>query len=180
MGLTTVVGRPDRLSATALSRIGDEAYLLRMASMLERLRDAMNSHDAKEMASLFADTYQSSQPLHPARGFSGHAQVLTNWMSVFEGVPDFSAELVASSVDGAIEWGEWDWRGRHTDSSPFAMRGVTILRVHDGLVAEMRLYLEPVDVGGDDIDAAVRELYQSPSARSGDPQASHRPPPLSG
>ncbi len=143
-----------------------------MASMLERLRDAMNSHDAKEMASLFADTYQSSQPLHPARGFSGHAQVLTNWMSVFEGVPDFSAELVASSVDGAIEWGEWDWRGRHTDSSPFAMRGVTILRVHDGLVAEMRLYLEPVDVGGDDIDAAVRELYQSPSARSGDPQAS--------
>ena len=40
------------------------------------------------------------------------------------------------------------------------------------MVAEMRLYLEPVDVGGDDIDAAVRELYQSPSARSGDPQAS--------
>ena len=89
-------------SAAALSRIGDEAYLLRMASMLERLRDAMNSHDAKEMASLFADTYQSSQPLHPARGFSGHAQVLKNWMSVFEGVPDFSAELVASAVDGAI------------------------------------------------------------------------------
>jgi ketosteroid isomerase-like protein len=166
MGLTTVVGRP-AASAAALSRIGDEAYLLRMASMLERLRDAMNSHDAKEMASLFADTYQSSQPLHPARGFSGHAQVLKNWMSVFEGVPDFSAELVASSVDGPIEWGEWDWRGRHTDGSPFAMRGVTILRARDGLVAEMRLYLEPVDVDGDDINAAVRDLYQAPSARTG-------------
>ena len=57
------------------------------------------------MASLFADTYQSSQPLHPARGFTGHAQVLKNWMSVFEGVPDFSVELVASAVDGPVEWG---------------------------------------------------------------------------
>jgi hypothetical protein len=66
-----------------------------------------------------------------------------------------------------MEWGEWDWRGRHTDGSPFAMRGVTILRARDGLVAEMRLYLGPVDVGGDDIDAAVHELYQAPSASSG-------------
>ena len=138
-----------------------------MASMLERLRDAMNSHDAKKIESLFADTYQSSQPLHPARGFSGHAQVLKNWTSVFEGVPDFTAELVASSVDGAIEWGEWDWRGHHPDGSPFAMRGVTILLARDGLVAEMRLYVEPVDVDGDDIEDAVRELYRPPSPPSG-------------
>jgi ketosteroid isomerase-like protein len=141
-------------------------YLLGMASMLERLRDAMNSHDATKMASLFADTYQSSQPLHPARGFSGYAQVLKNWTSVFEGVPDFNADLVAFSVDGAIEWGEWDWRGQHADGSPFAMRGVTILLAREGLVAEMRLYVEPVDVDSNDIDDAVRELYRPPSARS--------------
>lgn len=134
--------------------------------MLERLRDAMNAHDPERMASLFADSYESHQPLHPARGFSGAAQVRTNWTSVFEGVPDFTAELVASSVHGPVEWGEWDWRGRHADGSPFAMRGVVILREHDGLVVQMRLYLEPVDDDGDDIDEAVRELYKPPDDRS--------------
>lgn len=137
-----------------------------MAGMLDRLRDAANSHDADGMASLFAEDYQSAQPLHPSRGFSGRAQVLANWTSVFDGVPDFTADLVASSADGETEWGEWDWRGRHTDGSPFAMRGVTILVVRDGLIAEMRLYMEPVEVGGGQIDVAVRELYKPPAAPS--------------
>ena len=68
--------------------------------MLERLNDAMNSHDALGMAALFAQDYQSAQPLHPSRAFGGRAQVLENWLSVFEGVPDFVSDLVASSVDG--------------------------------------------------------------------------------
>jgi len=137
-----------------------------MAGMLERLRDAMNSHDAEQMASLFADDYVSSQPLHPARAFSGRAQVRANWSAVFEGVADFTAELIASSVDGVTEWGEWDWHGRHADGSAFAMRGVMILGVRDGLISSARLYLEPVDSGDDDIDAAVRELYGPSGAES--------------
>jgi ketosteroid isomerase-like protein len=134
-----------------------------MSSAVERLRDAANAHDAQRLASLFAEDYQSTQPLHPGRGFSGSAQVLENWSSVFDGVPDFKAELVASSVDGDVEWGEWLWQGHHVDGSPFAMRGVTILVVRDGLIAEGRLYLEPVDAGNGDIEAAVQELYR-PSA----------------
>jgi ketosteroid isomerase-like protein len=137
-----------------------------MTSMLERLRDATNSHDAQLMGSLFAEDYLSAQPLHPSRAFDGRAQVLANWSSVFEGVPDFASELVASSVDGETEWGEWDWRGRHTDGSPFAMRGVTILVVRDGLIIEGRLYMEPVDVDDGDIDVAVRQLYKPPAAPS--------------
>jgi SnoaL-like domain len=62
--------------------------------------------------------------------------VLQNWLSVFEGVPDFSSELVASAVNGETEWGESYWRGHHTDGSAFAMRGVTIFVVRDGLVVE--------------------------------------------
>jgi len=137
-----------------------------MASMLERLRDAMNSHDAAQMASLFSEGYESIQPVHPGRAFSGRLQVLANWRSVFEGVPDFTAELVASAVDRGVEWGEWDWRGQHADGSPFAMRGVIVLQSRDGLVAQARLYLEPVDVGDDDIDRAVRDLYRPPTAPS--------------
>ena len=130
--------------------------------MLVRLRDATNAHDARRVASLFADDYRSAQPLHPGRAFGGRAQVFENWSSVFQGVPDFTSELVASSVDAETEWGEWEWRGHHTDGSSFAMRGLTVLEVRDGLVAAARLYMEPVDLGGEDIDAAVQELYRPP------------------
>jgi ketosteroid isomerase-like protein len=133
-----------------------------VTTAVERLRDAVNAHDVQRLTALFAEDYQSSQPLHPGRGFTGSAQVLENWSSVFDGVPDFNAELLASSVDGEVEWGEWLWQGHHVDGSPFAMRGVTILVVRDGLIAEGRLYLEPVDAEGGDIEEAVQELYKPP------------------
>jgi ketosteroid isomerase-like protein len=131
--------------------------------MLVRLRDATNSHDARRVASLFAEDYRSAQPVHPGRAFGGRAQVFENWSSVFQGVPDFTSELVASSVDGDTEWGEWEWRGHHADGSPFAMRGITVLIVRDDLIAEARLYMEPVYPRGEDIDAAVQELYKPAS-----------------
>lgn len=138
-------------------------YRSDMTTMLERLRDAANAHDARRLASLFAEDYQSAQPLHPSRGFGGSSQVLENWSSVFDGVPDFSSDLVASSVDKETEWGEWRWQGHHVDGSSFAMRGVTIFVMRGGLVAEGRLYMEPVEADGGDIAAAVQELYQPPS-----------------
>ncbi len=133
-----------------------------MATMAERLIQAWHSHDARRVAALFAEDYLSDQPAHPGRAFTGNEQVLANWTEVFEGVPDFSAELLASSVAGDTEWAEWSWTGRHPDGSAFAMRGVTVLVIRDGLIAEGRLYMEPVDAAEDDIDAAVRELYRAP------------------
>ena len=133
-----------------------------MTTMLERLREAFATHDATQVAALFAEGYISTQPVHPERDFTGREQVLTNWGSVFEGVPDFSAQLVASVVDGATEWGEWDWRGTHADGTPFAMRGITVLVVEDDLIARARLFMEPVETGGEDIEAAVQELYRPP------------------
>jgi hypothetical protein len=120
------------------------------------------------MASCFADDYVSDQPAHPGRAFTGNAQVLANWTAVFAGVPDFHAELLASSVDGQTEWGELDWRGEHLDGSAFAMRGVIIATVRDDLIATARLYMEPVDPGDQDIEAAVEELYRPPSAPPSD------------
>jgi hypothetical protein len=134
--------------------------------MLERLRDAQNAHDAEKMAALFANNYASSQPLHGGRAFVGRAQVLKNWTAVFEGVPDFVSELVSYSIDGNTEWGELYWHGHHLDGSLFAVRGVVIMVVHDGLVAEGRLYMEPVDTSNQDIDAAVQEAYKPPAETS--------------
>jgi hypothetical protein len=134
-----------------------------MRSMLERLTEAQNAHDAARMASYFAEEYLSIQPAHPGRAFNGRAQVLSNWTSVFEGVPDFRGELVATLADGETEWGELAWKGSYTDGSPFAMFGVIIVTVRDDLIAQARLYMEPVDRGDQDIEAAVEELYRPPS-----------------
>ncbi|RYP88238.1 nuclear transport factor 2 family protein [Nocardioides guangzhouensis] len=133
-----------------------------MATMVERLRDVTNAHDAVGMAALFADDYRSSQPAHPGRAFTGNGQVQENWTSVFAGIPDFASVLVASSIDGDTEWGEWEWHGTHLDGSRFAMCGVMVLRVRDDRVAEARLYMEQVEATEQDIRAAVQELYHPP------------------
>jgi ketosteroid isomerase-like protein len=133
-----------------------------MSTMTERLLEALNSHDAERMAALFADDYESAQPTHPGRAFSGRAQVLKNWTTVFEGVPDLVADLVSFSISGNTEWTEWYWHGRHVDGSLYATRGVIILIVRDDLIAEARLYMEPVETSGEGIDTVVRELYKRP------------------
>jgi hypothetical protein len=133
-----------------------------MSTILERLTEAQNSHDAERFASFFTHDYQSDQPAHPGRSFLGRTQVLENWSSVFAGVPDFRAELLASCRDGDVEWGEVDWRGHHTDGSPFAMRGVIIATIRDDQIAAGRLYVEPIEHSGADIGAAVEELYRPP------------------
>jgi ketosteroid isomerase-like protein len=133
-----------------------------MGTILERLTEAQNSHDAENFASYFTDDYRSEHPAHPGRAFSGRAQVLENWSSVFAGVPDFHAELLASCSAGDVEWGEVDWRGHHTDGSTFAMRGIIIATIREGRIAAARLYVEPVEHTGSDIDAAVEKLYRPP------------------
>jgi hypothetical protein len=133
-----------------------------VAGIMERLQELQNSHDAAGMAALFSPDYQSVQPAHPNRGFGGSQQVLKNWTSVFEGIPDFHATLVASVTEGQAEWGEWDWRGTYLDGSPFLERGVIIMIVLDGLIRAARLYMEPVESGGGDIDAVVQELFRPP------------------
>jgi hypothetical protein len=135
-----------------------------MPTMLERLTEAQNAHDAERLASMFAADYRSAQPAHPHRVFTGSSQVLANWTSMFEGIPDFVGRVVASCVDGEVEWGELDWSGTHADGSPFAMRGVTILTIRDDLIAEGRLYMEPVELDGAAIDAVVRDLSRTDSS----------------
>jgi len=126
-------------------------------AVVTSLLDAMNARDLDAFASLFADDYDSEQPVHPDRAFRGRDQVRANWSEVFAGVPDFQADLVAIAVDGETAWTEWRWHGTHADGSPLRMAGVIIMGVRDGRIARARLYVEPVE-RGDGIEAAVREI----------------------
>ena len=131
-----------------------------MNTFLDNMLQALNSHDPHQFAALFAEDYQSAQPAHPGREFVGRPQVLENWTAVFAGVPDFTATLVSGTQDGDSVWSEWDWSGTYTDGTPFAMRGVVILVLRGGQIAEGRLFMEAVDQQESTIDEAVEELYQ--------------------
>jgi hypothetical protein len=118
----------------------------------ERLAAAMNAHDIDAFVACFAPDYDSRQPAHPDRAFTGSEQVRKNWTEVFAGVPDFRAELVGATVDGDVEWSEWRWTGTGLD-----MAGVTLMGIRDDRVAWARLYMSHVEAG-EGIEAAVREM----------------------
>ena len=132
-----------------------------MAEMMNRLLSAMNAHDLDAFVACFAPDYESQQPAHPGRAFRGSDQVRKNWAGVFDGVPDFTAELVVSAViDENVEVGEWRWRGTHTDGARFGMEGVIVTGIQHNQIAWGRLYMEPIEQGGADIDQMVQDTYR--------------------
>ena len=135
-----------------------------MSEVIDRLVVAMNAHDLDAVAGFIHEDYRSEQPAHPDRAFIGSEQVRENWTGVFAGVPDFHAGLVllSATADG-VEIGEWHWSGTHADGASFEMRGMTLLAIENDRIAWGRLYMEPVEHDGRDIDEMVRESYRPPS-----------------
>jgi ketosteroid isomerase-like protein len=123
-------------------------------AMVDRLCQATNQHDLDALAGCFALDYRNETPVHPARGFQGRAQVRRNWEQIFAAVPDINAQ-VRWVAEGHEAWSEWEMSGTRRDGSPHLMRGVVIFGVDQGLASWARFYLEPVQEGGGDVDAAV-------------------------
>jgi len=126
--------------------------------IVERLQDAINTHDIDAFTACFAPEYRSEQPAHPARAFRGAEQVRQNWSTLFHEIPDIRAELIGSSSNGGVEWGEWHWTGTKPDGDPFQMRGVTVMGILHNQVVWGRLYMEEVEQAGEDIEHTVRRL----------------------
>src|SRR3954470_13967724 len=80
--------------------------------LVERLRDATNNHDPDGVAACFTVDYRSETPAHPARSFTGRDQVRRNQEKIFTFVPDLTAELLRSTVDGSTIWTEWEVKSR--------------------------------------------------------------------
>jgi len=125
---------------------------------MERLRAAMNEHDLDAFLACLSPDYRSEQPVHPQRGFAGREQVEKNWSAMFEGIPDFHAELLSTAREGDTVWAEWRWTGTRANDAPLDMRGVTLFEIKNGQIVSGRLYMEEVEEAGADIGEAVRRL----------------------
>ena len=127
---------------------------------VERLHSAMNQHAVEAFLACVDPDYRSEQPAHPVRGFGGREQVEKNWSALFEAVPDFHAQLLATAMGGDMVWSEWHWTGTRANGVPLDMRGVTLFEVKKGLIVSGRLYMEEVEEAGADIDETVRRLAE--------------------
>jgi len=128
--------------------------------VLERLRHAVNQHDLEAFVACFHPDYRSEQPVHPDRGFGGREQVRTNWKALFEGMPDFHAELLATAIEGDTVWSEWHWTGTRANEAPLELRGVTLFQIEAGCIVSGRLYMEEVEEAGGGIDETVRRFAE--------------------
>jgi ketosteroid isomerase-like protein len=124
-----------------------------MTAVVERLREAMNGHDPDAMLECFDSDYRSEQPAHPNRGFGGKDQVHKNWSNMFESFPDFKAEVLRQSTEGDTSWSEWHW-----SATGMQMAGVIVMGIKDDRISWARLYMEPVEEAGQDIDEAMRTI----------------------
>jgi ketosteroid isomerase-like protein len=127
-------------------------------TLLHQLNDALNAHDIDAFVACFDENYHSEQPVHPDRTFQGREQVRKNWAANFEEMPDFSARLIRHSFNDDKLWSEWEWQGTRKDNSRLFMRGVMIMGVSEGKITWARLYVEPVDISGKGIEAAVEQV----------------------
>jgi ketosteroid isomerase-like protein len=124
--------------------------------VLRRLERATDEHDLDTLMDCFASDYVNETPAHPARGFRGREQVRENWRQIFAGVPDLRARVLRSAVDGGSVWTEWEMSGTRRDGAPHLMRCVIVFGIADERIVSARFYLEPVDISGTDVNAAVR------------------------
>jgi ketosteroid isomerase-like protein len=113
--------------------------------VIARLEAAWNAHDVDALVRCFDPRYESEQPIHPARRFTGSEQVRRNWTAIFAEAPDFRAERRALAVDGDTALTEWRWSGRRPDGSAFERAGAIVMGIEAGRIRWARVYMEPVE-----------------------------------
>lgn len=126
---------------------------------VRRMFSATQRRDLDAMLAEFADDYVNITPNHPARSFTGSAQVRKNWSALFAGIPDMTVTVLDSATGpGGNVWVEWGSGGTRLDGSAVEQAGVAIFSVRGDRIAAVRFYLEPVERDTADVNAAVQAV----------------------
>ena len=139
------------------------------AEVVERLARATSAHDLEGIVACFAEGYVNQTPTHPQRSFTGRDQVRRNWAQILTGVPDITAQVLATAVNGDTVWSEWQMSGTRLDGALHEMGGVIIFDVAGELVQAARFYLEPLERESGTVDDAVHRTLSDPRAAGSTP-----------
>ncbi len=111
-------------------------------SAVERFNDALNDHDVDAAIALMTDdaVFESTSPPDGER-YEGSAAIRRVWEQLFAGTPTahFDAEEMIATGDRCVVRWRYTWQEGHTQHH---VRGVDVLRVRDGKVAEKLAYVK--------------------------------------
>lgn len=128
------------------------------SQVLERLLRSTNAHQLDALVDCFAADYQLTDPVHPARSFTGAAQVRKNWGTAFGAFPDIRLDVEQQAVTDAGFWLEAAQVGTRQDGMRLDARMVFIATVAAGRIASAHIYVAPVEPGGPDVDAVFAAM----------------------
>jgi ketosteroid isomerase-like protein len=104
---------------------------------IDAFNAAWNAHDlAAALALCTPDVvFESTDPAPDGRRFEGRAAVADAWRPVFEAGGRFDTEEMVVAGDKVVQRWRFDWGTGH-------VRGIDLLTVRDGLVAEKFAYVK--------------------------------------
>ena len=110
---------------------------------VERFNDAFNRHDVDAVMAAMTDdcVFESTAPPLGER-HEGPRAVRTAWDGFFTSTPTahFDSEDVIATGDRCVV--QWRFTWKNDDGSTGSVRGVDVLRVRDGKVAEKFAYVK--------------------------------------
>ena len=121
------------------TEIQDQAASEATMAAVDRFNEAFNRHDVDAVMSLMTDDclFESTSPTPDGGRFQGQDAVRGVWEDFFRSSPDarFEAEEAFASGDRCVVRWRYTFGGGH-------VRGVDIIRVRDGKVAEKLAYVK--------------------------------------
>jgi ketosteroid isomerase-like protein len=111
---------------------------------IERFNEAFNRHDVDAAMALMTDdcVFENTSPPPDGDRYEGQAAIRGFWERLFGSTPDahFTVEEIFAAGDRCAQRWRYDFTGG--DGQPGHIRGVDILRVRDGKVAEKLSYVK--------------------------------------
>jgi ketosteroid isomerase-like protein len=114
-------------------------------SVIDRLADAINTHDLEALAACFAPSFANDWPAHPARSFTGADQVRRNWGAIFHAHPTVRAHILRRVHSDDETWAEWEFTSEIRGGVQFWQRGVIVVKADEGRIVKATFYMEPVE-----------------------------------
>lgn len=113
------------------------------AAAVERFNIAFNAHDVDAVMAAMTDdcVFEDTSP-PDGRRHEGHHEVRGAWEAFFAASPNahFDGEDVIIAGDRCVV--QWRYTWTDADGTVGSLRGVDVLRVRDGLVAEKFAYVK--------------------------------------
>ena len=113
------------------------------AAAVDTFNEAFNRHDVDAVMAAMTDdcVFESTSPPFGER-HEGQAAVRAAWESFFTSTPTahFDAEDVITTGDRCVV--QWRFTWKNDDATDGAVRGVDVIRVRDGKVAEKFAYVK--------------------------------------